>query len=469
MTVMPLARTLSALAAVTVGITAGVMLCYQVAVMPGLAQLPDREFVTAFQAMDRSIVNPVFVVGTFLGGAVWLVAATIVNRRSPSRFRRLAAASAVYVGGVVAVTLAGHVPMNQRLADLVVASSTDRQVAAARSKFEGPWNRLHVIRTGASVAALVLVSLGALARDDAEPDRRPTTRTPACRSWMGRRHGCHADAARSRSVPLIRQRVVRLCCVRRCLVRRSLVRRCLVRRSLVRRSPGHRTREASRMRTPSDIATDATPRRSDEPAPDLLDHRVVHRAMTVDLDRLALTAASLVERPDTERMDVLRWYLHGVSGEIESHHHVEDEHVRPLLERVAGERTALLQLTDDHDRLDPLLHRAASLAALDQATPELAATLREVSALLARHVADEERDVFPLIEQHVRITDHERLQKRFRRNLKPQLLAFVVPWVVGHATAAERRDLDTFAGPVVRVLLALFEPRFRARAELLFS
>ncbi len=84
-----------------------------------------------------------------------------------------------------------------------------------------------------------------------------------------------------------------------------------------------------------------------------------------------------------------------VSGEIESHHQVEDDDVWPLLEAVAGDRTALVGLTEDHDRLDPLLHRARELAALDRATPELAAVLREVADPLIRHVADEERSALP--------------------------------------------------------------------------
>lgn len=158
-------KALLALAATTVGLTSGVMFCYQVAVMPGLGQLPDRQFVTAFQAIDRSIVNPVFLVGTFLGGAVWLVAATAVHRRERRRFRLLAAASAIYVLGVVLVTVAGHVPMNERLARVTVASSSDAEVALARSEFEGPWNQLHLVRTGASVVSLVLVSLALVAGD----------------------------------------------------------------------------------------------------------------------------------------------------------------------------------------------------------------------------------------------------------------------------------------------------------------
>jgi iron-sulfur cluster repair protein YtfE (RIC family) len=223
------------------------------------------------------------------------------------------------------------------------------------------------------------------------------------------------------------------------------------------------------MSTPPETAAGAFPRRPGEPAPDLLDYRVVHRAMTVDLDRLATAAAELVERPDPARMAVLRDFLRAISGEIESHHHVEDEYVWPFLERIAGARTALVPLTDDHERLDPLLHRASELAAQDSSTPELAAVLREVSDLLTRHVADEERDVFPLIEDCVRVEDYERLRQRFRSNLKLSLLPFLVPWAVRHATPEERPALLADAGPLMRLLLALFEPRFLAREELLFG
>jgi len=206
-----------------------------------------------------------------------------------------------------------------------------------------------------------------------------------------------------------------------------------------------------------------------EPAPDLTDYRVVHRAMTVDLDRLTLAAAELVDRPDPARMAALRHYLHAVSGEIESHHHVEDEHVWPFLVAVAGERAALVPLTDDHDRLDPLLHRAAELADGERATPELVAVLGEITELLVRHIADEERDVFPIVEEFVRAADYLRLQKRFRANLRLSLMPFLLPWVFRHANAEEHRVLLAHAGWPVRVLLRIFEPGFRAREELLFG
>ena len=96
--------------------------------------------------------------------------------------------------------------------------------------------------------------------------------------------------------------------------------------------------------------------------------------------------------------------------------------------------------------------------------------LGEITDLLARHVADEERDVFPLITAFVRPADYRRLQRRFRANLRLTLLPFLLPWVFRHATAAGAPACCSRApGWPVRVLLRIFEPRFRAREELLFG
>jgi iron-sulfur cluster repair protein YtfE (RIC family) len=211
-----------------------------------------------------------------------------------------------------------------------------------------------------------------------------------------------------------------------------------------------------------------TSRTPGELAPDLTDYRVVHRAMTTDMTRLASVAEELVRAPDRRRLRLLRRYLRGVTSEIVNHHRVEDDDVWPLLEEIAGDRTALVALTEDHERLDPLLDRAGVLATADAATPELAAVLREVADLLVRHVADEERDVFPIIVDRVRVEDYARLQERFRGTLGLATLTFVVPWVISHATPDERRALIADAPPPLRAILALTERGFRACAGRLF-
>ncbi|WP_433784091.1 hemerythrin domain-containing protein [Actinomycetospora sp. CA-101289] len=221
------------------------------------------------------------------------------------------------------------------------------------------------------------------------------------------------------------------------------------------------------MDTTREIPT-ATPRGPGQPVPDLVDYRVVHRAMTRDLARLATVADELVRSPDRRRLRLLRRYLRGVTAEIVNHHRVEDDDVWPLLEAVAGDLTALVALTEDHERLDPLLARAGDLAG-GTATPELAAVLHELADLLARHIADEERDVFPIIAERVTVEDYARLQERFRGTLGLAVLTFVVPWVVGHATPDERRALVADAPPPLRGILAVTERRFQARSTRLFG
>lgn len=220
------------------------------------------------------------------------------------------------------------------------------------------------------------------------------------------------------------------------------------------------------------------PRAPHEPVPDLTDYVVVHRAMTVDVHRLARAAHELAGRADGRRARALRDYLAPVLGEIRSHHQVEDDVVWPLLTRAAGGAggVVLAGLTDDHHQLDRLLDGAITLADGLAARPadgmlarRLAACLTDMSALLDRHVADEERDVFPLIRRHVRVEDYRWAQRQFRGNLDPRLLPFLVPWVLGHATPDERSALLAEAGRPLRVLHRVFRGRFTARAGLVFG
>jgi iron-sulfur cluster repair protein YtfE (RIC family) len=221
------------------------------------------------------------------------------------------------------------------------------------------------------------------------------------------------------------------------------------------------------------------PRAPSEPVPDLTDYVVVRRAMTVDVGRLARAAHELARRtPDGPRARALRDYLVAVIGEIRSHHQVEDDVVWPLVARAANGAgsVVLADLTDEHHALDRLLDAAVALAD-DLATHptyvalagRLARCLADMSALLDRHVADEERDVFPLIRRYVRVEDYAWARKQFRGNLHPRLLPFLVPWVIGHATPDERRVLLADAGWPLQVLYRLFRGRFAARAELVFG
>ncbi len=125
--------TVLVLATVTVGLTAGVMFCYQIAIMPGLHELGDRDFIRAYQRLDQKIVNPLFVGVSFLGGGALLVVATALQEAGTSRFTLLGVATVVYVGAVLLLTMAFHVPRNNELARVPVNHASDDDLAGSRA------------------------------------------------------------------------------------------------------------------------------------------------------------------------------------------------------------------------------------------------------------------------------------------------------------------------------------------------
>jgi uncharacterized membrane protein len=67
------------LATLTSGLVAGVYVFYAHTVMPGLGRAGDRTFVAGFQALDRAIVNPWFMVSAFLGAPVLTLVAALLH------------------------------------------------------------------------------------------------------------------------------------------------------------------------------------------------------------------------------------------------------------------------------------------------------------------------------------------------------------------------------------------------------
>lgn len=142
-------------ATAAVGLMAGVFFAYSMSVMPGLARADDRTFVAAFQAIDRAIINPVFLL-TFLGALVFPAAAAVLLIGQGPAFWWALAAFALYLA-VVMITGRVHVPRNNALK---AAGAPERiDTAAARERFgEAEWSRWNAVRV-----FLNLASLGCLA------------------------------------------------------------------------------------------------------------------------------------------------------------------------------------------------------------------------------------------------------------------------------------------------------------------
>ena len=138
-------KTVSLLVAtIMTGLTAGVFGLYAHTIMRGLRGTDDRTFVGAFQAIDRAIVNPLFLV-TFFGALVFTVIAAVAHRRGAA-LPWIVAAAVLYLVGAV-ITMVVNVPLNDAIK---AAGDPDRiaDLAAVRADFhEARWVAWNLVRT----------------------------------------------------------------------------------------------------------------------------------------------------------------------------------------------------------------------------------------------------------------------------------------------------------------------------------
>lgn len=104
-------------ATVGTALVAGIFFAFSTFVMQALAQRPAREGIAAMQAINVTVLNPWFF-GAFFGtAAICLVIAgcVIAGIGAESRWLLLGGC-ALYLLGCIGVTIAGNVPLNERLA-----------------------------------------------------------------------------------------------------------------------------------------------------------------------------------------------------------------------------------------------------------------------------------------------------------------------------------------------------------------
>ena len=115
------------------------------------------------QSVNRAILNPMFLL-VFMGSTFVLAGAAVASFWTGETRRGwwMTSAALTYALGVFGITAAGNVPLNSKLDAFDLAGGTDATIAAARRDSEGPWNRLHYIRSTLSVLVVALASVAAL-------------------------------------------------------------------------------------------------------------------------------------------------------------------------------------------------------------------------------------------------------------------------------------------------------------------
>ena len=141
-------------ATATMGFVGGVFALYAHTIMRGLGKTDDRTFVGAFQAIDRAIINPLFM-STFFGALVLTGAAAVLHLRDDLRdvLPWLVAAGVMYLV-VVVITVAVNVPLNDAIKAAGDPATID--VHQVRADFhEDRWVAWNVVRTVLNTAAFL--------------------------------------------------------------------------------------------------------------------------------------------------------------------------------------------------------------------------------------------------------------------------------------------------------------------------
>lgn len=147
------------------GLVAGVFYTFNVAVVPSLRSLKPKEHITAMQAINLKIKNPVFFL-SFFGPTILLPVAAFMHQGTV-QFPLLVAAAVLHILGSNGVTAAGNIPLNEKLDKVDVSVITEAEAERTRQDFQGrgsAWMRFHNMRTLASIAAVALVFIACLSK-----------------------------------------------------------------------------------------------------------------------------------------------------------------------------------------------------------------------------------------------------------------------------------------------------------------
>ena len=145
------------------GLIGGLFYSWSISVTPGLAKLGDENYLSAFQSMNRAILNPVFLI-VFMSLVVLLILLSYLsyNSSTPMQFWFILSAAALYIAGVMLVTFLGNIPLNNSLEALQIETMNAEQMASFRLGFESKWNTLNLIRTICSSLSFVSLVIACL-------------------------------------------------------------------------------------------------------------------------------------------------------------------------------------------------------------------------------------------------------------------------------------------------------------------
>ena len=145
-------------AIISTGIMSGIFFTWTNAVKPGIGMLNNISYLTAFKAMNKAILNPLFYITFFLPVLTMPISA-YMNYGSPNFyvFKLLLASTLIYLFGVFMVTINGNIPINELLENIDLQKITETELSSLRENIEPKWNNFNLIRTISSFISFSLL------------------------------------------------------------------------------------------------------------------------------------------------------------------------------------------------------------------------------------------------------------------------------------------------------------------------
>ncbi|MGY1739654.1 MULTISPECIES: hemerythrin domain-containing protein [unclassified Blastococcus] len=210
--------------------------------------------------------------------------------------------------------------------------------------------------------------------------------------------------------------------------------------------------------------------------PDLRPSFLEHRAMRTDAERLHALVVS-ADPADADRLTGLASWYARYEGAIHDHHTAEEAVIYPaLVERDPTFADADGELRGEHRVLvDRLTSTGQSLQGLPAAAGggrwerDREEAVRSVGALqdiLALHLPHEEAVAFPRYRREFTAEEFTALGKAAWKVVGARAVVFAGPWVLDHATPAERAEMLAAQPLLLRLLYRLaLRPRYERLSQ----
>ncbi len=138
-------------------LVAGVFLAFSDLIMRSLRAIPDEAAARAMQSINLVVFRTVFLFSLLAVGiasAGFVLAWFFVDPAWPGGWW-LAVGGAIYLAAVILCTVAGNVPMNEKLAEM---DPTDPETHRYWAFYAVRWTSLNHVRTAGSLAAALCFS-----------------------------------------------------------------------------------------------------------------------------------------------------------------------------------------------------------------------------------------------------------------------------------------------------------------------